>query len=368
MTRPTARHEELRRYLAQLLAGAPGDPDVSPESLAARADAEGVAGLLLDLSALSRPGFEEQRSAVQAIAREGAVREMAGLAETRRILSMFQQAGIELLVLKGSALAYWLYREPWHRTRCDLDILVKDKEAAWEAVRILRAEGYGLLAGVDPDIADGYEVALQRGSGVVIDLHWKLLNTAVLGDRLTYGELGAEARRLPSLHPHARGLGATHALAHALLHRVTNMAKGDGNRLIWMHDIHLLANAHDPVAWQGFVELCRSREIATPSLDGLRASRDMLATRLPGEVETELAALAESESWHLGSIDQGAIDRSNLAALPWPEKLPWLRRKLMPSPEFMRYRYGVSGRGGLFAAYAWRWWTGIRRALGARVE
>lgn len=367
MTAPSVQGEELRAYLARLLRGEEGDPGVPTEAVAMAADAEGVAGLLLELESLSEPELAMQRSAIQAVARQGAVREMAGLAETRRILSMFQQAGIELLVLKGSALAYWLYREPWHRTRCDLDVLVKDKEAAWQAVRMLRAEGYGLLAGVDPDIADGYEVALQRGSGVVIDLHWKLLNTASLAERFSYHELSAEARPLPSLHPHARGLEETHALFHALLHRITNLAKGDGDRLIWMYDIHLLAGGLDEGEWQEFLQLCARKSIATLCLDGLRASREMLGTPIPQEIEAGLASLAAPESWQLDALDQGAVDRSHLAMLPWREKVAWLRRKLFPSPEFMRYRYGVDGGGSLAGAYLRRWWVALCRVLGRRL-
>lgn len=364
MTAPSVQGEELRAYLARLLRGEEGDPGVPTEAVAMAADAEGVAGLLLELESLSEPELAMQRSAIQAVARQGAVREMAGLAETRRILSMFQQAGIELLVLKGSALAYWLYREPWHRTRCDLDVLVKDKEAAWEAVRMLRAEGYGLLAGVDPDVSDGYEVALQRGSGVVIDLHWKLLNTASLAERFSYHELSAEARSLPSLHPHARGLEETHALFHALLHRITNLAKGDGDRLIWMYDIHLLANLLDEAGWRALLEQAGEKGIARLCLDGLAASRQLLGTKFPAESESSLVRLAAAETWKLEGIDQGAVDRAHLAKLAWPEKIRWLRWKLFPSPEFMRYRYGVSGWKALPTAYVRRWWLAVRRSAG----
>ena len=54
---------------------------------------------------------------------------------------------------------------------------------------------------------------------------------------------------------------------------------------------------------------------------------------------------------------------SHLASLPWKEKPIWLWRKLLPSPAFMRYRYGVSGPWALAKAYAGRWWFGLRQAV-----
>ena len=362
-----ARADPLRLYSTGLLAGAAGDPGVPAQAWAAHAEKEGVVGLLLDLPALQLPALAPQRQALREVAREVAVREMAAQVVTRQVLSLLDTAGIPVLVLKGRALAYWLYREPWHRPSADLDVLVPDKAVARQAVAVLRAAGYELVAGVGPDASDGFEVALHRGSGIAVDLHWRLLNTAVLERHFSWPELDAQARPLPSLAPGARGLGKVHALFHALLHRVTNLAKGDGDRLIWLYDIHLLAGACDAQAWREFVVLCADKGIATLCLDGLRAARGALGSEIPDGVEVDLAGLAEGETWQLDDIDQGAVDRSHLHALPWPQKVAWLRHKLLPSPEFMRYRYGVDGRWMLAKAYLGRWLLALRSAFGGRL-
>ena len=353
-------------YCSRLLRGGEGDPSVAPAVLAATVRAHGVAGLLLETAPMSQPALAPQRVVLMGLARQDAVRDMAATLEVRRVLDILDEAGIASLVLKGTALALWLYREPWHRARSDFDLLVPDKAAAKTVVDLLLAQGYGLITAVTPDIADGYEVALQRGDGIVIDLHWRLLNTAVLARALSWQELDADAIALPSLHPSARGLGQVHALCHALLHRVTNLAKGDGNRLIWLFDVHLLASRMGAQEWSAFLRLCADKGIAMPSLHGLRATRAALGTPVPAEVETALDSLAVAESWQLDGIDQGAIDRSHLASLSWKEKPIWLWRKLLPSPAFMRYRYGVQGRWALAKAYAARWWFGLRQAVGWR--
>lgn len=131
----------IRDYSTRLLASGAGDPDVSAEALAAHADREGIAGLLLQLPVFAQPHLADQRAALQAVARQAAMLEMGGFVETRQVLSLLADAGIEALVLKGAALAHWLYREPWHRPRSDLDVLVRDNATARKAVELLRAGG-----------------------------------------------------------------------------------------------------------------------------------------------------------------------------------------------------------------------------------
>lgn len=358
--------DALYAYCARLLAGGVGDSSVEAAALAECAQDQGVTGLLLDLPAFAAPGLAPQRAALQAMARTAVMHEMAGCLEARRVLSVLAGAGIDVLLLKGSALAYWLYREPWHRPRADLDVLVANVDAARLAVAALASAGYSLVAGVGPDATDGFEVALQRQAGIVVDLHWQLLNHAVLTRGLPFGGLARHARAIPALHPHAQGLGHVHALLHALLHRVTNIAKGEADRLIWLYDIHLLAAHLDEDDWNEVVDASARHAIATPCLEGLRATRAILRTALPPAIDAALSAQVANEQWQLDASNQGAMDRAHLRALPLPGQVAWLRNKLLPSREFMRHRYAAEGMPGLMGAYLRRWWLGIRRLLGAR--
>lgn len=64
-------------------------------------------------------------------------------------------------------------------------------------------------------------------------------------------------------------------------------------------------------------------------LDGgasVPALRQLLGTKFPAESESSLARLAGAETWKLEGIDQGAVDRANLAQLAWPEKIRWLHQ------------------------------------------
>jgi hypothetical protein len=357
-----------RAWIASRLAGEsrvrpPGTDDAR---VVAVADEEGVTALLAVALEEDDAAAEHRRSLDPALRKLG-LRELAQQAQARLALGLLADAGIPALVLKGSALAYWLYPDPLQRPGSDLDLLVATNGDAQHASNALAGAGYALVAGVGVDEVAGYETALRRDSpsgSHVIDLHWRLLNNAVLSHGLDFDELWAHSIPIPQLHPSARGLGRVHALVHALLHRVTNMPSGRQDRLVWLYDIHLLAGGCDGDDWAFFLQVCRDKRIATPCLDGLEACAKAFATAIPAGVDAELRSLSSGESWKLVGLDQGAMDRAHLAALPLQEKFGWLRRKLLPSPEFMRHRYEVRGGFGLLRAYVARWWTGIRRGLG----
>jgi hypothetical protein len=297
--------------------------------------------------------------------------ELARLGHARQVLTALQVAAIDVLVLKGTALAYWLYRQPAWRPRCDLDLLVMDRATAQCAVDALASLGYLPVAEVSTTEVAEFEVALERhtptGQVYTVDLHWQLVNHASLTRGFGFDELWTQRIRVDALHPQAFGLCRMHALTHALLHRVTNMPQGQQDRLIWLYDIHLLASGASADEWQSFLRLCGEKRIATPCLDGLVATRAVFATTIPAAVEADLRQRSGGESWQLGgTVDQGVMDRAHLGALGWPDKLRWLRRKLFPPAEFMRYRYQAVGPISLCKAYLTRWWVGIRRALGWR--
>lgn len=356
-----------------LVSKAISEPSPSVEVMLSAAAEEGILALLND--SVDRMPAEfvstELRVALRGAARVETAKELLRMSHAREVVAALSVMGIATLVLKGTALAYWLYPAPAQRPRCDLDLLVESREAAQRAVAVLQGEDYAVVADVGVASSAEFEVALQRRSpgGVVhtIDLHWRLVNHASLSRGLTFSELWAGRIPIPKLHAQAFGLGRVHALVHALLHRVTNFPSGTQDRLIWLYDIHLLAGGCSEEEWRQFLRLCADKGIATPCLDGLRATRASFSTRIPEVVEAQLQAMGTDEAWQLDAVpDQGEMDRAHLAALSWPDRLGWLRRKLLPSPAFMRYRYGAVGWIGLTLAYLRRWSVGIRRGLGWR--
>ncbi|WP_256646955.1 nucleotidyltransferase family protein [Thermomonas paludicola] len=335
------------------------------------AEKEGVTALLaqcLAMDATLQPAaLVPVTAALRGHAKALSMLELSRRARARHVLGVLQEADIPVLVLKGMALGYWLYPSPVQRPGVDVDLLLPDVAAAEVAVAALLANGYRLADGVWPAQSSGFEATLHFASrhDHEVDLHWRLLNHARLAQGFEFSELLATAVPLPALATGACGLGRVHALAHALLHRVANASSGRQNRLIWLYDIHLLARACVAADWRAFLELCKQKAITQPCLDGLAACHAVLHTPLPEDLLATLHQQGEAEHWHIGALSQrGALDRAHWAALRWQQRLPWMWRKLLPPPSFMRYRYGVQGWLGLMIAYARRLWVGACRALG----
>ena len=361
---------DLASLLRALSQDESGTVTAVTDEMIAKAQREGVVTLLHDLQSKERSLVLPSCTArlLHNIAKQETAVELAKMMGVRQVLGCMASAEISVLLLKGGALAYWLYASPAQRARCDLDILVANIQVAKQAIIALKQAGYIFRIEAAEDSAE-FEVTLEHTSrgGFLhrVDLHWRVLNHARLAAGLDFADLEARAIDIPSLQCGARGLGLVHALLHALLHRVTNIPSGQQDRLIWLYDIHLLAKRCSGEEWVEFVRQCSSLACATPCLDGLIATRSIFATPIPTPVEDALEDQTQQESWRLGSqLDHGAMDRAHLAALAWPQKLGWLRRKLFPSRHFMRFRYQVSGVTGLTKAYFRRWWIGLQRALG----
>lgn len=91
-----------------------------------------------------------------------------------QICSLFESEGVDHLPLKGSVIRRY-YPEPWMRTSCDIDILVREEQLE-EAARLVE-ERLGFKRG---DLGD-HDISFVTQSGVHFELHYCLLegNTVI---------------------------------------------------------------------------------------------------------------------------------------------------------------------------------------------
>jgi hypothetical protein len=126
--------------------------------------------------------------ALQALARQDAMAAMALASLTRKMASLFEQAAMPMLVIKGIPLALQTTGSLIARGRGDLDLLVDTKRLP-EAVALLESAGFSRCPGQFPRQLNsvwgrysrwaGYEFSLVRQSPAGlqwIDLHWALAN------------------------------------------------------------------------------------------------------------------------------------------------------------------------------------------------
>jgi len=155
------------------------------------------------------------------------------------ILTTFQAAGIETLVLKGAALAHLVYPQPGLRPMRDMDLLVSQSQARL-AQALLAELGFKALPPDDP-LPAKHLLAAKRwveGLQVTVELHHNLYAN------------GSPATALEALHPAAlpltiagmtaQTLSYEAMLDHIYQHLRTNLLL-DSPRLIWLADLVSLA-------------------------------------------------------------------------------------------------------------------------------
>ena len=269
--------------------------------------------------------------------------------ETTVVLDALADSGIQPVLLKGLPLAHTLYAAPGLRLHADADLLVR-RDQVEQVKRVMTTLGY-----VEPALSDGELLFCQfqmtredhLGVGHVFDVHWKISTQTVFADVLTYDELAASAAPVPALGPHARTTGRVHALLLACIHPVMHHQNAD--RLIWLYDIHLLADRLSEVELERFASLARQKRVAAICLHQLLVTRARFQTGLSGGLMAALSArvggepsetyLRAGRRWHHELV-------SNVRGLTrWRDRLRLLREVTLPSPGYMVEVYGVGRQG-----------------------
>ncbi len=341
-----------RATLANIIAGQAWlPPQMDHEGidrLLEAANAEGVLALVnsrLD----GMPGIDAAlRQAFASAAHGVAAETMLRQAECRKVLDVLQAGGIPVLLLKGSALGYWLYPQAFLRECSDIDLLLPSQDAATQAAALLAPNGYQLT----PASGDlSYEFLLSRRSfaGAVrvdLDVHWQLSNAAMFVDTLNFDTLEAASIALPALSPHARGLSPVHAFAHACMHRTINVYTGIGDRLKWLYDLHLLAQRLDDEQWLQLQDVCMQGRLNGVCVAGIDAAARVFGAAAPESVMQALRAGRTGEPLDAARLhDWKYMEGRNLAALPGLRlRLRWLWQRMFPSQPYLQELYG-SGQG-----------------------
>ena len=346
---PERLHEPLRRALAGRASAWPDA--LTPGELEALVE-HGVIPLVY-------------RSAHLPALRDAAIRaagvELRRLADLREVLAALAARGIDVLILKGSALAYEIYDAPELRPRGDTDLLILRE--ALEATR----EGFTSLGFTEtPGSGDehGVRQAIFTRGPHMYDVHWAVANTPVFADALPFDELRARAVALPRIAEEARGLSHVDALLLACIHRVAH--HHDSDRLIWLVDIALLrdrmTDAEHAAFWRTAAErrivgVCaRAVELADEWLSRPRrhAAEDYLS---PDEVTRH----ERSRAFMNRRITHGRVFAANMRALPWRSRARRLWQLAFPPRAFMERSFGTRSRLALPWLYVYRGARGLAR-------
>jgi hypothetical protein len=296
------------------------------------------------------------------------------------VMASFERGGVHALVLKGPAVARWIYSRVDERGYEDCDVLVCPDEvaAAGQALGSLGFERHFDDSRMPGWWREHAEEWVRHSDGVTIDVHRRLPGVRV-NDESAWAVLSADASsvlvagsQLPTLALPARVL---HVCLHAAQHGAA-----------WTKPMRDLKEAvrrtsDDLALWLDAVALAEALEATERFASGLRLDPDgsRLADQLglPSEVSVETKLRADSALPQALTIErlvaaEGAAAR---AAIVW--------HKLVPPPSYLKkWDPGAAqGIGQMFRGYlrrllwiarstppALRVWRAARHATRGRPE
>jgi hypothetical protein len=269
----------------------------------------------------------------------------------RRVLAQLATINVRPVLFKGTALAHSVYPPRALRVRGDTDLIIPPAARA----RVTSAlEALGFRKQLDAGGAFVfYQASYVRrdedGGSHVLDVHWRINNSQLLSRLFDHQELLHNARPLPRLGPDVLAARSVDALLLACMHRATHhqapyyvdgVAYYGGDRLIWLYDIHLLAEGLSADDWNELIRLAREKGLLAVCLEGLDRTHASFHTAIP---ESVFAALRlgppEAVARYLrgGVLRQQWMDFRAIAGTG--NKLWFLVESLFPPASYMRQRY-----------------------------
>lgn len=222
-----------------------------------------------------------------------------------RILLALDEAGIDSIVMKGTALAYAFHAEPAARRRGDTDLLVRpDDQTRSRAI----FEKLGWYRRDDPHGLYHQEGWLHDAAGFFvhsIDLHWEPTDRPVLHDVLPIDRFFAQKHPIPVLGTGAFRPNIATMVVHATTNQKWHAQHGydaeDGRligprRLMWSVDFDLLTKCMDDTDWAELIDHCTHTGIGPLVAEALDGAREDLDTPLPDDAMNRLRS---------GTLDSG---------------------------------------------------------------
>ena len=305
-----------------------------------------------------------QRQARAALA-DAAVLEEMQRRELLRLTAAFRRAGIDLLLLKGAALAYQVYPLPMLRSRDDTDLFIRVADRQ-RAAALLVDLGYDPAAENSAELATAQRHFLRTEATRFehpVDLHWRVTNPLAYADALPFDRAWSRSVEISRLDG-ARGLCRVDALLLACLHRLAH--HGDDSSLIWIYDINQLAGGFGKEDWSDLVVQAAANGLSGGSQQGLARAADLFGTPVPAAIGASLlAATRPAEGAFFGArVTPLRMLVSDWRALDtWGSRLRLLSAHLFPEPAYMVSKYGTRNRALLPLLYARRALAGLPRWL-----
>ncbi|MGI8498627.1 MAG: nucleotidyltransferase domain-containing protein [Gemmatimonadaceae bacterium] len=262
--------------------------------------------------------------------------------ERDHVLRIVGQRALRAIVLKGAGLASTVYGEPVERDFGDIDILLSPEQLD-AAVEALREHGYGFPGPVGATAgyrAHHFHLRMQRGGGVIIELHWALtlaqepfhLDAAPFLAESISSRAAASELRIPRPE-------------HALLHVVLENVRDGFSRLTRLVDVDRIIACAPELDWDRLDALARGGGLAVAVALCLELSQGLLGTEIPPEVHRRMRP-TRAVRFHLELLRPASslLAQRSLVRPSWGELMQlWLVTSRPRSKMFLQMLRANSG-------------------------
>jgi hypothetical protein len=206
-------------------------------------------------------------------------------AELLRLLARFANAGIQVLITKGPALAVRCYDEPGMRQYGDLDLVVREADIrlATQAMLDLAYEPRVPLSAIDAKKAPGEYAFLKPGTDLLVEFHTERTfryHPRPLQIEKVFQRSAAvviDGRHVPAL-----------SLEDELVLICVHGAKHFWERLMWIADVAALISGKQSPDWERVITVAREVGAERILRLGLRLASDVLGAELPAQLEASV--------------------------------------------------------------------------------
>jgi hypothetical protein len=265
--------------------------------------------------------------------------------ELNRVIAALESADVVPLVLKGAALAHTHYEASWLRPRVDADLMIAIDQRQ-VVTDILHELGYQRPPFISGELVMSqmpFALSGELGHEHALDVHWRISNPQLLAHLPGYDELAARATTI-TVHGQSMWTPcAMDSLLLACVHRAAHHGLSDD--LLWIFDIHLLAQQFFEDEWTDFVSLATKHEVRALCAAGLLSASGCFHTAIPADVISSLTGDShrpEPSAIYLRK-DLTRIDRllADLKALEPRARVKLLVEHLIPPADYVGEKYGV---------------------------
>jgi Uncharacterised nucleotidyltransferase len=268
---------------------------------------------------------------------------------TAEVAAAFAADEIETIVLKGPALATWLYPGEV-RSYSDSDLMVAPDQRA-HAVRVLDRLGFAEYRSWMPDplSLDQGGTAFTR-NGFIVDLHCVL--PGLDGDpSAIWASLLSKTERQFIGGAQLRVFDRHNLLLHVALHAAHHATHAESKP---RHDLYRAIHCATEQEWRCAWERAQIYNGVTAFVAGLQLLPE-------GRLLAQQLGVSSARSFRYALRCEDNVIAEEMSALLSSDasvmkKLTTVLSEIFPHPEYMRWRSKLARRGviGLATAYAWR--------------